>query len=265
MTALPTPLARLRPIGLEEINATARLLNRVDRKYFVPRAVLTRLLSEHVEDMRVLEIDAQRSFLYRTVYYDTEDFLFFRQHRQGRRHRFKVRTREYVDTGGAFLEVKSKGYRGMTVKQRREHDPADLLRLDPESGEFAETITGTPWRALHPVAETLYRRTTLAGPGLRITMDSDLRFSDDFAAFAGPEDVIVETKSSGSRGALDRALAAAGVRPHKVSKYCLAVSLLHPELAHNPWIPTLRRYFPPGSQMQAFGELVPDLAASRGL
>jgi hypothetical protein len=30
-----------------------------------------------------------------------------------------------------------------------------------------------------------------------------------------------------------------------VSKYCVAVAALHPELPSNPWRQTLRRYFEP--------------------
>ena len=36
-----------------------------------------------------------------------------------------------------------------------------------------------------------------------------------------------------------------GVRPASVSKYCVAVAALHPELPSNPWHQTLRRYFGP--------------------
>ena len=36
-----------------------------------------------------------------------------------------------------------------------------------------------------------------------------------------------------------------GVHPASVSKYCVAVAALHPELPSNPWHRTLRRYFEP--------------------
>jgi len=35
------------------------------------------------------------------------------------------------------------------------------------------------------------------------------------------------------------------VRPASVSKYCVAVAALHPELPSNPWHQTLKRYFEP--------------------
>jgi hypothetical protein len=55
--------------------------------------------------------------------------------------------------------------------------------------------------------------------------------------------VLVETKS-GPRGCLvDRRLRALGVRPTSVSKYCVGVAMLRPEMASNPWHRILRHHF----------------------
>ena len=51
--------------------------------------------------------------------------------------------------------------------------------------------------------------------------------------------------STGRGSAPDRILRDLGVRPAKVSKYCVAVAALHPELPSNPWHQTLQRYFQP--------------------
>ena len=53
--------------------------------------------------------------------------------------------------------------------------------------------------------------------------------------------VQVESKSGGQGGsAADRILRELGVRPASVSKYCVAVAALHPELPSNPWHQTLK-------------------------
>jgi hypothetical protein len=58
--------------------------------------------------------------------------------------------------------------------------------------------------------------------------------------------VLVESKSSGHGGsAVDRFLRELGVRPASVSKYCVGIAALHPDLPSNPWHQTLRRYFTP--------------------
>jgi hypothetical protein len=43
----------------------------------------------------------------------------------------------------------------------------------------------------------------------------------------------------------DEILRRLGVRPTSVSKYCVGVAALHPQLPSNPWHRTLRRYFGP--------------------
>ena len=57
--------------------------------------------------------------------------------------------------------------------------------------------------------------------------------------------MLVESKSSGPGSAPDRILRELGVRPASVSKYCVGVAALHPELPSNPWHQTLQRYFGP--------------------
>ena len=59
----------------------------------------------------------------------------------------------------------------------------------------------------------------------------------------GPSDVLVETKSPGGGGIWDGLLKQVGIRPHKVSKYCVSAALLNPQLPSNPWEQTIRRYF----------------------
>ncbi|SJN18874.1 hypothetical protein FM104_01990 [Microbacterium esteraromaticum] len=241
MTTLERFIGSLPPISLAELDASAALMSRVDRKYFVPRDLLARLLSE--EDLRVLEIDDVRTFRYRTVYLDTPDFTFFRQHVQRRRNRFKVRTRLYCDSRDCRLEVKSKGLRGMTVKQRRAHDPARLGHLDTDGREYVTELIGPDAESLQPVLETDYRRTTLTDSHHRITIDQDLDSVSEMQRIPGPEELLVETKSPDGAGALDRMLLRTGIRPHSVSKYCLAASLLYPHLPGNDWARIRRRYW----------------------
>src|SRR5699024_5190409 len=142
--ALETQLQLLTPISLDEINAQARLMTRVDRKYFLPRGLFIDLLAATRDDLRVLEIDGKHRFEYRTAYFDTPDFRFYRDHVQERRHRFKVRTRTYVDTGTCHLEVKSKGYRGQTVKERIAHPLDSPLTLTDGDREFIDSVLGGP-------------------------------------------------------------------------------------------------------------------------
>ena len=83
-------------------------------------------------------------------------------------------------------------------------------------------------------------------PGTRLTCDVGLvcRDGQHEVRDTGTH-VLVESKSSAGGGAADRILRDLGVRPASVSKYCVGVAALHPELPSNPWHQTLRRYFGP--------------------
>ncbi len=240
MSALDRVVQDLAPISLADMDSSAALMSRVDRKYFIPRGLLAQLLPD---GLSVLQIGEVRTFRYRTVYLDTPDFAFFRQHVQRRRHRFKVRTRLYCDSGDSRLEVKSKGLRGLTVKQRRPHDPSRLGVLDRDGRAYVTSLIDRDAGELRPVLETDYRRTTLTDGHHRITIDQDLESVSGARRIPGPAEVLVETKSPNGAGALDRMLLRTGIRPHSVSKYCLAASLLYPQLRGNDWARIRRRYW----------------------
>lgn len=245
-------LATLSPISLAELSAESALLSRVDRKYFVPRAIVEDLIAEYRDEARVLEIGGRRNFTYETVYYDSPEFGFYRAHAQGRRQRYKVRVRTYLESGLRMLEVKSKGFRGRTLKERITHAanvPVDQLGSVGE--QFVDGLIGGGAAELKPVLTTVYRRSTLALGDQRITLDLALECQEGEQVFYGPDDVLVETKSPSQGSAFDAALRARGIRPHTVSKYCVAASLLYPRLPRNRWNRTIRRFFPGGDRALA--------------
>lgn len=253
LSAIDEQLANMEPITLPELNAQARLMTRVDRKYFVPRKLFRDLLIATQEDFQVLEIAGRHRFEYRTVYFDTPEFRFFRDHVQGRRRRFKIRTRTYVDTGTCHLEVKSKGYRGQTVKQRIAHPIDRPTELTGAGQNFVDAILDTQGDVsarprisaadLVPVLETVYDRITLTHDRQRLTCDLDIETRNGSETHEGPRDVLVETKSADGVSIWDHLLKQAGIREHKVSKYCVGASLLNPQLPANPWNRTIRHYF----------------------
>ncbi|MDR7276279.1 VTC domain-containing protein [Catenuloplanes atrovinosus] len=119
----------MRPITLDELVARAALLHRVDRKYVVPAADLATFLDRLADDTRILEIDGRHTFRYRSDYLDTPTLTSYLGAAYRRRHRFKIRFRRYEESGARYLEVKTRGRRGDTVKQRIPH-PAPNLTPD---------------------------------------------------------------------------------------------------------------------------------------
>ena len=247
-----TAFGRFDPVSLDALVAEASLLTRVDRKYVVPRAGLDPVLAALDPGTRVLEIDGARDFAYESVYFDTPDLLSFRMAAQPRRRRFKLRTRSYLDTGTSYLEIKTRGARGTTVKDRDEYDPRQRDRLtddarDDVANAFA-TIGVASDRAdeLDATLLTRYRRATLlaADSTGRATVDIALEWIEpDGRGFALPGLAIVETKSGAGPSDVDRALWRAGHRPATVSKYATGLAALHPALPRNRWARLLRGPF----------------------
>lgn len=236
------------PIGLDDVLEVAELQTRVDRKYLLEPAQFAQLLHDCSTDFKVLEIDGLREFRYESVYFDTPERASYRQAASGSRSRFKVRTRSYLDSGECMLEVKTKGGRGETVKDRMPHPLEQRESLSSAAhGFIEERVNLQPGAAgLAPVLNTTYHRATLVDPveGTRMTCDAQLRCS----TAGGPEvvmdsHVLVETKSPGRATSADRALWAMRQRPLNISKYCIGLALLEPGLPANRWNRTLRRYF----------------------
>ncbi len=237
----------LEPIDLAELTAQAELLTRIDRKYVLPVDGLAALLADLPAGTRALTIDDRQCFGYRSVYLDTSRLDAFRSAAGRRRRRFKVRTRSYLDTDSCWLEVKTRGPRGNTVKQRREHPDPEGLAAGLPFVRAALSEAGVQPPAvldLAPVLVTEYRRTTLHLPdGNRATIDTGLAFAAPCGAdrICLPGRVIVETKSAHGAGPLDHLLWRSGHRPARISKYATGLLLLHPDLTGRPWRRTVRR------------------------
>ena len=247
------PVDALAPIGLEELAAVAGLQDRVDVKHVVPRATACALLEALAPTHRVLEVAGRRTFTYATTYFDTLDLRCARDHLQGRRRRFKVRTRHYVESDLRVVEVKLKGVRGRTVKHALvAPGPPPGRPLGGEALRVArERVLAAygafPAGPLVPAAQIAYRRVTLAATDRpeRLTLDLDL---DLGTGQLEPGWVVVETKSRAGRSLADRTLRALGARPVSTcSKYLLASALARPELRANALAPLLRRCVPAGS------------------
>ena len=235
-------------ISLDELNAVASLQTRVDRKYALTARDAEFVLSGLPDATRVLEIDGNQALAYESMYFDTPDLASFRMAAHARRRRFKLRTRAYLESDVAFLELKTRGARSTTVKERLEYDIHHRDELTDDGKLYAEPILDelrVDVDALTATLATRYRRTTLLLPGgSRATVDTDLEWEDAHGCVLRRDDlVIVETKSTGAASELDRLLWAHGHRPATLSKYGTGLAALRPELSANKWTRVLRRHF----------------------
>jgi hypothetical protein len=241
---LAAALATLPPIGLAEMDAYAALRDRRDTKFALTPAQAEQALLALAGDYAVLEIDGRRQNLYQTLYFDTPALDLFRAHHAGRRQVYKVRSRCYVESELAFMEVKVKRTADETSKHRRP-TPALLTELDAETYAWLADYL-PPAGPLAPALWNTYTRLTLVsrhGPE-RVTLDRALRFTRlDGAAAALPGVVLAEVKQapSGQASPFSQLMRRGGVRPSGFSKYCVGVSLLYPQVKHNNFTPKLRR------------------------
>lgn len=252
MTA-PTPefhraVDSLSSIGLEALSAAASLQSRRDRKYIVSTVALGSLLTQFGEDTRALDIDGVRQFRYESIYFDSADRQSYLDAARSRPARRKVRTRAYLDSSACALEVKARDRNGQTIKHRLDYPLSARHQLTDEAHRFISEVDpqGPDSAELHPTLTTSYRRVTLLidAATSRTTIDLGLQCHDPSGQHVElTNHVLVETKSTTGSTSVDRLLWAHHIRPLKISKYCVGLAALHPELPANKWNRVLRSHF----------------------
>lgn len=245
----------LEPISLAELTEKAALQTRVDRKYALSRAEAASVLAGLDPATRVLEIGGARASAYESVYFDSPDLLSYRMAAHARRRRFKLRTRSYVDSRETWLEMKTRGARSTTVKERVPYDIELRESLTTEgrayAGEALRAIGVMASIDLAPTLITRYDRTTLfiersllGNQSSRATVDTGLSWeTSDGRMLHRPDLVIIETKSGSRTSEVDRLLWSYGHRPAPISKFGTGLAALRSDLPSNKWARVLRRHF----------------------
>lgn len=242
MLAETLPVHDRPTVPLEEVLAEAPALTRVDRKYFVPLDAAALLLEALPDGWRTLDVAGRRTTHYRSTYVDTPSLSTARAHVQGRRRRWKARSRLYVEDGLCRFEVKAKDGRGRTVKTVVDRTPDAYGHLHADDLDFVTRTLAHHHielgaHGLVPTAEVSYERLTLARtgePSGRITLDWGVAACLDGRRVALDRDhVLVETKGGLRATDADRLLLGLGVRPVSFSKYAASAALVRPDIPDN--------------------------------
>jgi hypothetical protein len=234
------PLRALAPITLEEMESV-KLMNRIDTKYLTDEATLLEVLRDaSAAGYRVLVAGDARISPYDSVYFDTEGLRMFSDHHNKRLRRQKVRTRAYVNSGDAFLEIKRKNNRGRTKKKRTGIPMQELpdFRSDPAACRYLADHSDFQASELIPTLETLFKRITLVNPEKteRLTIDTRLCFKNFRTGLETSllDAVIIELKQDGHAASpMKGILLDHRVKPARISKYCIAVTLTDPSAKSN--------------------------------
>ena len=232
---LDEPLASLAPISLAEMDAI-KLMNRIDTKYLTDEDGLVSILRDAARaGYRALETGGSKVNAYDSIYFDTAGLKMFRDHHNRRLKRQKVRTRTYVQSGMSFLEIKRKNNKGRTSKKRIGIPVEEMtdFRRDAAACEYLSRKSWFTVDELSPVMETVFSRITLVNPDCteRLTIDTDVRFRNlrTGRSCSLRDAVIIELKQDGrARSRMKDILLDHRVKPVRISKYCIAVTLTDP-------------------------------------
>lgn len=234
MNPISEILNQYQPITLAEMDSV-KLMNRTDTKFLLTEKQLIEILHAVKGNYRALTINGLVINHYETLYYDTPEFYFYKRHQSGKKNRYKIRKRKYVESDLTFLEVKFKTNKDRTIKDR-----VKLAQIEEElSNEqlgFIEEETHLDM-LFEPKLWNSFARLTLVDLELpeRITVDLNLKFRNTETNIDWGNIVIVEVKQEkqNRHSPFMKELKKRLIRQESVSKYALGAAMLFPHLKSN--------------------------------
>ena len=172
---------------------------------------------------------------YNSLYFDTKDHQFYREHHNGKINRLKVRMRKYVESELFFLEIKQKDHKGRTTKSRIPIKNFEK-ELSLASNDFIEKITAEKLD-LTPALMNGFNRITLVNmqSNERVTIDFNLTYTlgDVQKTYDGIAIIEVKQERFDRSSAIVRELRNHGQFPYSISKYCIGMVNLYENLKYN--------------------------------
>ena len=217
-------------VSLEYLNERALLQNRIDKKFVLPFATLTKILQECKNEYYVLNIDGNCIFDYTNLYYDTPGLKYYHQHHSGRANRYKIRERIYENSGSQFIEVKQKKSNGKTYKYRVASENFE------QSLEFLNQFSDINSTKLINTLKNNFKRITLLHKSKveKVTIDFNINFEIGADLISYDNILIAEIKTENNSN-IDfcKIMKSYSVREGALSKYCLGMISLNNNIKHN--------------------------------
>jgi hypothetical protein len=234
MNTLSSTLSSFLPISLEAMDHV-KLLDRIDTKYILHEDQLQDYLATITNQYSILVIDGKSFHPYETLYFDTPDFRLYQMHHNGKRNRYKLRCRKYVNSGTSFFEVKSKTNTDRTVKARMQVENIPEA-LTVQLNQYISDHTPGIYSDYVPSLRVFFDRITLVNKQAneRLTIDLNLRYTSNGSEKKIQKVAIVEVKQENHSISPFRELMKMQRHPKNyMSKYCLGVMCLNKELKMN--------------------------------
>jgi hypothetical protein len=216
------------------------LSNRKDLKYIINQESIPAIFQKLKGAYQILEKQGKSFSTYKTNYYDTEEFLFYLDHHNGKLNRKKVRTRTYED-GTSFLEIKRKDNKGFTYKERKKINISTFSIENYNS--FLDEVGGLQL----PLVEKLkvfFDRVTLYDKNMseKITFDFSYRVNFNERHFKFDKIVIVESKGLyHNRSFFNLIMNEMKIPRVSFSKYCFGLFSIDSSLKKNNFMPLLKK------------------------
>lgn len=234
MNKVLTILNKFQHVSLIEVDRM-KLLDRLDFKYVFTLDLLPEILNELPGNYNLLVTGNKGISEYESHYFDTDNFQMYLNHHNGLQNRSKIRFRRYLDTGTAFFEIKQKTNKERTIKSRIEVDEEKLL-ISSRVEEMLIDKTGLDAQELSEVLIVRYNRISLVSKNSteRVTIDTGLQYDRYGKIKNFPGIAIAEIKQQRmSRSFFRSVMRTHHIAPLKISKYCLGMAVLNPELKSN--------------------------------
>jgi hypothetical protein len=235
-TQIENILSDFKAVNLKDMDSV-NLMKRKDSKYLFNINQLPDILNELKASHKTLEINEKRLLKYVTAYYDTPDLCLYYNHHNGRLNRFKVREREYTISEESFLEIKRKNNKLITVKNRTRLSEK-LDSSDKSSNKFIQKHSHLSLKNLEKKLSNSFYRSTLVNfeNNERLTIDILLKFKTEDNHVGIEKLVIAELKQDAlkkSYSGVQAIFKKHGIRPKRISKYCLGTVLLNENVKYN--------------------------------
>ena len=228
-------------VSLDDLDRV-RLLDRQDTKFIFNQIDLPHILEKIKPFYKILEINNDRVYTYDTTYFDTDDFLFYVQHHNGSRNRFKVRFRRYSSNKKSFFEIKIKNNKDRTIKKRLNVDEINKDLGDQER-DLVSKITGLSANQLTPKLDLEFSRITLTDNNFneRLTIDANLSAKNGTSNKLFDQLIISEIKQNKYNPKSDfiRILRNLKIQEMRFSKYCMGLLHVNKNLKYNRFKPRL--------------------------
>lgn len=239
------------PISLKKIDAV-KLQKRIDVKYVIPIRFLSEILDQIKDSYHVLEVDSKRFNSYKTIYFDTPDFRFFKDHHNKLTRRIKVRKRTYLESDLHFFEIKRKR-NDQTNKYRETLEKVDESLTSEQRRKAKEYYS--QFKSYIPEDLDTSLITSLINTYTRVTLvknDKTERCTIDFnLTFIDPKNpkqehqigdlVIIEVKRGRATATtgISSVLRSLDFMPQGFSKYINGMIQVYPDIKHNNFKPML--------------------------